>query len=147
VPPRNYAEVVSTGYLRDRHFRVVSGNHPQVRDCLLVAPHGGSIEPMTSEIVSAVAGVIKRAFYLFEGQLRPNNWDAFHIDSTSFDEPDFETLVAKTQLVVSFHGAERDQKCTIYVGGLHEEGRGLMVEALNQALGEFKIAAVDAAAQ
>jgi hypothetical protein len=102
VPPKNYAEIIDAGYERDKHFRVVIGNYGQVRTCLLVAPHGGSIEPMTSEIVFAVASVSNRAYYLFEGQLRRNNWKDLHIDSTSFDEPDFEMLVANTELVVSF---------------------------------------------
>lgn len=82
---------------------------------------------------------------MFLGRLPRNNWDAFHIDSTSFDEPEFERLVAETERVVSFHGAERDRGRTIYVGGLHEEGRGLMVEGLNVALQRVDIVAIDAA--
>jgi phage replication-related protein YjqB (UPF0714/DUF867 family) len=145
VPPRNYSEIIDGGYQRGRDFRVVTGNHEQVGPCLLVAPHGGSIEPMTSEIVTAVASVSNRAYYLFEGKLRRDNWNALHIDSTSFDEPEFERLVAETELVISFHGAERDRGRNVYVGGLHERGRGLMVEGLNVALRRFDVTAVDAA--
>lgn len=65
-------------------------------------------------------------------------------DSTLFNEPEFERLVAQTEVVVSFHGAERDRERNIYVGGLHERGRGVMVEGLNVALGRFGITAVDA---
>lgn len=144
VPPRNYAEIIDAGYQRGKDFRVVTGNREQVRNCLLVAPHGGSIEPMTSEIVSAVALISNRTYYLFEGHLPRNNWNALHMDSTSFDEPDFESLVERTEVVVSFHGAERDQGRNIYIGGLHEKGRGLMVEALNGSLGQFEILSVDA---
>jgi len=99
---------------------------------------------MTSEVTRAVAIVGARSFYLFEGLLSRNNWNAFHISSTSFDEPDFEVLVEKTALVVAFHGAERDGGRNIYVGGLHEEGRRLMVEALNAVLRQLGILAVDA---
>jgi phage replication-related protein YjqB (UPF0714/DUF867 family) len=99
---------------------------------------------MTSEIARAVADVSDRSFYLFLGRLARNNWDAFHIDSTSFDEPEFEILVADTELVVSFHGAKRDRERSIYVGGRHEEGRGLMIENLNAALQRFGIVALDA---
>jgi phage replication-related protein YjqB (UPF0714/DUF867 family) len=145
-PPRNYAEIIGAGYRRgrDKDFRVVTKNRAQLRNCLLVAPHGGCIEPMTSKIVCAVASVSNRAYYLFEGQLPKNNWNALHIDSRTFDEPEFEKLVAKTDLVVSFHGKKRDQSRTIYVGGLHQQGRGLMIQALNKALGRFKLSAVDA---
>jgi phage replication-related protein YjqB (UPF0714/DUF867 family) len=133
------------GHQRDRDFEIVIGHRENIRNCLIVAPHGGGTEPMTSEIARAVADVSARSFYLFLGLLPQNNWDAFHIDSTSFDEPDFETLIAETELVVSFHGAERDRARTIYVGGLHEEGRGLMIGNLNATLQRFGIVGVDAA--
>jgi phage replication-related protein YjqB (UPF0714/DUF867 family) len=145
MPPTCYADILEAGHQRDRDFKIVIGNRKNIRRCLIVAPHGGDTEPMTSEIARAVADVSARSFYLFLGLLRRNNWDAFHIDSTAFDEPDFETLIADTELVVSFHGAERDRGRTIYVGGLHEEGRRLMVEGLNADLQRFGILAVDAA--
>ena len=145
MPPTCYADILEAGRQRDRDFKIVIGNRENIRRCLIVAPHGGDTEPMTSEIARAVADVSARSFYLFLGLLRRNNWDAFHIDSTSFDEPDFETLIADTELVVSFHGAERDRGRTIYVGGLHEEGRGLMIENLNAHLQRFGIMAMDAA--
>src|SRR5579864_7885716 len=131
MPPTCYADILKAGYRRDHDFEVVIGNRENIRPCLIVAPHGGSIEPLTSEIARAVADISSRSFYMFLGRLPRNNWDAFHIDSTSFDEPEFERLVADTERVVSFHGAERDRGRTIYVGGLHEEGRGLIVEGLN----------------
>jgi phage replication-related protein YjqB (UPF0714/DUF867 family) len=147
MPPTCYADILKAGHRRDRDFEVVIGNRENIRTCLVVAPHGGKIEPLTSEIARAVADVSVRAFYLFVGLLRRNNWGALHIASTSFDEPDFEALVADTELVVSFHGAQgdRDRGRNIYVGGRHEEGRALMIEALNPALHRFGIAAVDAA--
>ena len=144
MPPTCYADILEAGHQRDRDFEVVIGNRENARSCLIVAPHGGSIEPMTSEIARAVADVSDRSFYLFLGRLARNNWDAFHIDSTSFDEPDFEILVTETELVVSFHGAQGDRGRNIYVGGLHERGRGLMIENLNAALQRFGVVAVDA---
>jgi phage replication-related protein YjqB (UPF0714/DUF867 family) len=145
MPPTRYADILEAGLRRGRDFEVVIGNRENVRSCLIVAPHGGSIEPMTSEIARAVADVSARSFYLFLGRLPRNNWEAFHIDSTSFDEPEFERLVADTEVVVSFHGAERDRGRNIYVGGLHKEGRELMIEELNAALQRFDIVVIDAA--
>lgn len=145
MPPNCYLDIIQAGLLRGRDFDVVIGNRGNVESCLIVAPHGGSIEPMTSEIARAVADVNERCFYLFLGLLPRNNWNSFHVDSTSFDEPDFQALVAATEFVVSFHGAERDKARNIYVGGLHDEGRQLMVETLNAALQSIGIEAVDAA--
>jgi phage replication-related protein YjqB (UPF0714/DUF867 family) len=54
-------------------------------------------------------------------------------------------LVRETNYIISFHGAERDRTRTIYVGGLHEEGRRLVIEALKDDLYQYGITAVDAA--
>ena len=144
MPPTNYKQVLKAGYCPGHGFRVVVGNRENLRPCLLVAPHGGRIEPMTSQITVAVAGVSGRAYYLFEGMLRHGNWGRLHMDSTTFDEPDFVALVRGTDHVISFHGAERDRTRTIYVGGLHGEGRRLVIAALNFDLNEAGITAVDA---
>jgi len=144
MPPTCYADIIEAGHQRDRDFKIVIGNRESIRRCLIVAPHGGSIEPMTAEIARAVADVSARSFYLFLGRLARNNWKALHIDSISFDEPDFEALVANTELVISFHGKRRDRSQNVYVGGRHEEGRGLMIENLNAALQRFGVVAVDA---
>jgi phage replication-related protein YjqB (UPF0714/DUF867 family) len=144
MPPATYKEVLKAGNRLGHEFRVIVGNLQNVGPCLLVAPHGGGIEPMTSEITLAVAGVSTRAYYLFEGLLLRGNWQRLHMGSTTFDEPDFVALVPETDCIVSFHGAERDRTRTIYVGGLHEEGRRQLVEALNGDLNPYGITAVDA---
>jgi phage replication-related protein YjqB (UPF0714/DUF867 family) len=48
MPPTCYADILKAGYRRDQDFEVVIGNRENIRPCLIVAPHGGSIEPMTS---------------------------------------------------------------------------------------------------
>jgi phage replication-related protein YjqB (UPF0714/DUF867 family) len=144
MPPANYKQILKAGSRPGHGFRVVVGNRENVCHCLLVAPHGGGIEPMTSQIVVAVARVTGRAYYLFEGLLQRGNWGRLHMDSTTFDEPDFTALVQETNYVISFHGAERDRTRTIYVGGLHEEGRRFMIDALNDDLNKYGITAVDA---
>ena len=55
MPPNSYTAILNAGYRRGRDFDIVTGNLQHVAACLLVAPHGGGIEPMTSEIASAVA--------------------------------------------------------------------------------------------
>ena len=50
----------------------------------IIAPHGGGIEPGTSEIADAVAG-LTHSFYTFEGLRTSGNTD-LHITSTRYDE-------------------------------------------------------------
>jgi len=144
MPPTCYADILKAGHRRGHDFEIVIGNWECRHSCLIAAPHGGSIEPLTSEIARAVADVSARAFYLFLGHLNRNNWNAFHIDSTRFDEPDFTRLATETEFIVSFHGAEGDQERRVNVGGLHEEGRAIMIQSLNADLAPYKILAVDA---
>ena len=54
-------------------------------DIVILAPHGGKIEPGTSELARAVAGS-DIALYLFEG-VKPSGNRALHVTSTNFDEP------------------------------------------------------------
>jgi phage replication-related protein YjqB (UPF0714/DUF867 family) len=99
----------------------------------LVAPHGGGIEPGTSEIADAVADE-RHSFYAFEG-LKPAGNAVLHITSTRFDEPMALTLVARSTVVVTIHGqhgeAERDG---VFVGGLAYE-LGLQVGAALRSKG------------
>ncbi len=44
-----------------------TGNLENVRRCLLVAPHAGSIQLKTKEILLTVAKLGKWAYYVFEG--------------------------------------------------------------------------------
>src|SRR5215510_8260440 len=65
----------------------------------IVAPHGGGIEPGTSEIADAIARETW-SFYAFEGLKRSGN-ATLHITSTRFDEPTCLTLVGATTRVVT----------------------------------------------
>src|SRR5262245_11597647 len=49
----------------------------------VIAPHGGKIEPATSEITAAIAGALYISYY-FEG-LRSRPHSHLHITSTKFD--------------------------------------------------------------
>ena len=141
--PRNYQEVLDAGYVRDNDFRVTVGNLEQVAGCLVTAPHGGGIEPGTSEIARAIANVSSRAFYLLEGT-RPKENGKLHIDSTGFDEPTFQELAAQCDFVLSVHGANGKAKGIILVGGLYEAGKALLIEYLSADLAAADIKAVDA---
>lgn len=86
----------------------------------IVAPHGGGIEPGTSEIADAIASQ-RWSFYSFEGLKRKGNGD-LHITSTLFNEPLCLVLVGKTTRVVTIHGEESDDDGEgVFVGGCDAE--------------------------
>ena len=86
----------------------------------IVAPHGGGIEPGTSEIADAIASQ-RWSFYAFEGLKRTGNRD-LHITSTCFDEPMCLILLGETNRVVTIHGEESDADGEgVFVGGLDLE--------------------------
>jgi phage replication-related protein YjqB (UPF0714/DUF867 family) len=91
----------------------------------IVSPHGGGIEPGTSEIADATAGS-ELSYYAFEGLKSSGNSD-LHITSTRFDEPLCLTLVGESEVVVTIHGEHSDEDgAGIFVGGLDEKlGRRL----------------------
>ena len=88
----------------------------------IVAPHGGGIEPGTSEIADAIARQ-KWSFYTLDGLKRSGN-SVLHITSTRFDEPICLVLVAATNRVVTIHGEESD-----------DDGEGVFLGGRDAALG------------
>lgn len=84
---------------------------------VIVAPHGGKIEPRTGEIVRAIADD-DFSYYCFNGLKSANNRD-LHITSHRFDEPRCVALVAAHKWVVTVHGlAARGPK--VLLGGLDQ---------------------------
>jgi phage replication-related protein YjqB (UPF0714/DUF867 family) len=81
--------------------RIVS---PSWNPVLIIAPHGGEIEPYTSEIAKWIAGP-DFAYYSFEG-IKRNNLDTgrLHITSHNFDEPTLQQALKQAYLVLTIHG-------------------------------------------
>jgi len=96
----------------------------------IIAPHGGKIEPKTSDIA---AGIARDQFnyYCFEG-LKPSGNRCLHITSHNFDEPQALQLLARSQTVVAVHAC-RDEKAVVYPGGRDEALLGAIVKELNAA--------------
>jgi phage replication-related protein YjqB (UPF0714/DUF867 family) len=90
----------------------------ELRDpCVLImAPHGGKIEPGTSEITEAIAG-LDYSFYSFEG-LKADRNNVLHIESHLFDEPRALEIVEKADIVITVHGQIDQKKEFAMVGGL-----------------------------
>lgn len=83
----------------------------------IVAPHGGFIEPGTSELTQEIAGE-NFSSYIFAG-LRPDRHHReLHITSTNFDEKRCLDLISHTQTVLGIHGRlDDDDPETIFLGG------------------------------
>lgn len=96
---RNYREL-STAQKRGKDFRIRF--RKRHGGTIVVAPHGGAIEPGTSEIADAIAGV-DVSFYAFEG-IKPRRNRELHITSSHFDEPRCKALIAGCQRVIAIHG-------------------------------------------
>ena len=82
----------------------------------LVAPHGGGIEPGTSEIAVAIAAD-DWSSYSFEGLKRSGN-GVLHITSTRFDEPLCAAVISRTNVVITIHGEHSTADGEgVFVGG------------------------------
>ena len=96
----------------------------------VVAPHGGGIEPGTSEVARALAGC-DFSLYCFEG-LRPSGNDELHVTSHRFDDPLCVQLARRARTVVAVHGCAGLQRA-VYVGGLDASLKARLVAALRAA--------------
>lgn len=95
---------------------------------VVVAPHGGAIEPGTSEIALAVASD-GLSCYLFEG-LKPTGNSELHITSTNFDEPRCLQLISASMMVLALHG-EGSMREVVFLGGREEELGSRLRQSLN----------------
>ena len=98
---------------------------------LIMAPHGGKIEPMTSEVAEGIAGD-DYSFYSFEG-LKAEGTGALHIESHLFDEPRSLQAVEKADMVVTVHGQLNHKEAFVMVGGLHVDLRSEIRRQLEAA--------------
>jgi phage replication-related protein YjqB (UPF0714/DUF867 family) len=83
----------------------------------VIAPHGGKIEPGTSEIARKIAGA-DYSFYSFEGRKKRHN-KSLHITSTRFDEPICLGLIGGADCIITIHGENSNEK-VVFLGGRDE---------------------------
>ena len=82
-----------------------------------MAPHGGNIEPHTSEIARLIAGD-RFNLYCFNG-MRENNNRKLHITSHNYDEDTALLMATSSALVLTIHGCTTLESM-IFIGGLHD---------------------------
>jgi phage replication-related protein YjqB (UPF0714/DUF867 family) len=111
---RNYKELASRE-VEDKDYQIrmiLKDEH-----ILVMAPHGGKIEPGTTEIAEAIAGM-DYSFYSFEG-LKAERNSVLHIESHLFNEPRALKLVDKAEIVLTVHGQVDRKDEFVMVGGLN----------------------------
>lgn len=95
----------------------------------VMAPHGGNIEPGTSELAQAIAG-LEHSFYAFEG-IKASGNGVLHITSTRFDEPQALALAARSHLALTIHG-HSGRESLVYIGGLADQTRQEITTSLEK---------------
>lgn len=125
---KNFADLAL--HEKDSDYRVRSELR---RDATaVIAPHGGGIEPGTSELAEAIA-VAGLSFYAFEG-IKTNGNRVLHITSSRFDEPKALALVAASPAVVALHGELDCPDQVVFRGGVDKE-LGKRIQAALEAAG------------
>jgi len=113
---RSYKEL-SKREIEGRDYQIIIVTRPG--NILVMAPHGGKIEPGTSEIAEAIAS---RDFslYSFVG-LKPTGNSLLHIHSHLYDEPRALRAIKKADIVISIHGHCDINNSFIMIGGLNTQ--------------------------
>ncbi len=88
---------------------------PRGSRILVMAPHGGWIEPYTTELAAAIAGE-ELDFYSFEG-IRPRGARGLHLTSHHFDEPVALKAASRVDAVLAVHGERTGDQAFVMVGG------------------------------
>lgn len=96
---------------------------------VIIAVHGGGIEPGTSEIADAIAAD-DLSFYAFEG-IKSRGNGQLHITSTRFDEPLCVALVGVSAGAISVHG-EDGQRQVVFLGGRDKQTLNRLHASLQQ---------------
>lgn len=96
-------------------------------EMVVVAPHGGGIEPGTSEVATAIAGQ-NYSRYLFEGRKNSENF-ALHISSERFDAPGCRPLIQSSCVAITIHG-EGSNEPVVFIGGRDRQWIALLQDAL-----------------
>lgn len=104
----------------------------------IVAPHGGGIEPGTSELAAAIAGD-DLSYFIFDAT-KPNNNRDLHITSTHFFEPRCDAVIASCAVVVTVHG-QHASSAEVFVGGKDGQQADALRDAIKAALEARHIAA------
>ena len=107
---KNYNHLLSD-YKLNENFIIECNNKTNV---LIFTPHGGGIEPGTTELVKEIAST-DMSYYSFTAK-RKNDNKLLHITSTNFDEPTCLAMQSIATTSIAIHGSN-EKEPLIYIGG------------------------------
>jgi phage replication-related protein YjqB (UPF0714/DUF867 family) len=96
----------------------------------VIAPHGGGIEPRTSDIARTIAGE-EFNLYLFEG-IKASGNAALHVASHQFDEPSCLALIGECSTVIAIHGCDGEGE-RVLIGGFNLELKAHLAVTIRKA--------------
>jgi phage replication-related protein YjqB (UPF0714/DUF867 family) len=121
-------EALAAGETLGVHYRICFAD--RATPVVVLAPHGGSIEPGSSQIAMAIAQE-DYSFYCFEGLCPARPHGHLHITSDHFDEPQALTLVTAAETAIAIHGRkDRSDPTTVWMGGRDTELRETIASSL-----------------
>lgn len=102
---QNYGQLWSRNY----------GKKYRHSNTMIFAPHGGGIEPGTTEVARAIAYNGHHDYFSFNGLKNSGN-RSLHVTSTRYDEPVLNKKIKNKKYAVAIHGSSGSKKI-VYVGG------------------------------
>jgi phage replication-related protein YjqB (UPF0714/DUF867 family) len=96
----------------------------------IIAPHGGGIEPGTSDIADLLAGC-DYTFYCFKGLKKKGN-TMLHLGSSFFDEERGLQAAQNARIVITVHGS-KDKAERVHIGGKNQALKQKIMHALQAA--------------
>ncbi|MHB9033750.1 MAG: poly-gamma-glutamate hydrolase family protein, partial [Anaerolineae bacterium] len=115
-------------YVAQKDYRIQVADRGA--DVTIVAIHAGLIEPLTSQLAQAVAG-LEHNLYELKGLMVDSSID-MRIPTSRYSEMRLNALVRRSKACVSIDGVPGDQE-VVYLGGKNTRLKQLLVDQLVQA--------------
>lgn len=114
------------------HYQITSRRRPESR-VLVLSPHGGGIEFLTSDIAHEVAGG-DFSLFDFAGKMPERNFSNLHVTSRHYDCSVAQRLAREADVSLALHGCMgREGERVTYLGGQDLTGRELVRAHLTRA--------------
>jgi phage replication-related protein YjqB (UPF0714/DUF867 family) len=126
-PFQDFTELVLNA-VKERDYRLTVVNRGA--DATIVAVHGGGIDPLTSELATAIAGE-EHNLYDFRG-IRPRGNEELRIPAHRFDEMRLRELLRHSRLGLSILGVEGTEMVA-HLGGRNRCLKHILTGRLSEA--------------
>jgi phage replication-related protein YjqB (UPF0714/DUF867 family) len=122
-----YRDIAKLMLHESRHITIRS-EWTQRSEVAIIAPHAGSIEPVTGELAEAIAGDEHR-LYCFTGGTHDDS-QRLHVTSARFSEPLLTRVLLGASLAISVHGCRNPLEPVTHLGGTNHALRNRLERSL-----------------